>query len=47
MRLVGAIFGVLLLVPSLAFAQQWAQFNPPPMKDEAPVAAANGRLAGL
>jgi len=42
MRLVGVIFGVFLLVPSLAFAQQWAQFNPPPMKDEAPVAAANG-----
>ena len=42
MRSFSAILGGFLLVPSLAFAQQWAHFTPPPMKDEQPVAARNG-----
>ncbi|MES2293946.1 MAG: gamma-glutamyltransferase [Pseudomonadota bacterium] len=37
-----SILGGFLLVPSLAFAQQWAHFTPPPMKDEPPVQAQNG-----
>ncbi len=42
MRLFGVILGGVLLAPSLAFAQQWAHFTPPAMKDERPVEARNG-----
>jgi len=42
MRLFHALLGGFLLVPSLAFAQQWAHFNPPPPRNEPPVEVANG-----
>ena len=42
MRYFGSVLGLFLLAPSLAFAQEWAHFAPPPMKNEAPVEAANG-----
>ena len=46
MRLFRSVLGALLLTsalaPSAAFAQAWAHFTPPPMKNEKPVEAANG-----
>ncbi|MBN9555613.1 MAG: gamma-glutamyltransferase [Alphaproteobacteria bacterium] len=42
MRGFGSLLGLFLLVPTLAFAQEWAHFAPPPMKNEPPVEAANG-----
>ena len=42
MRLLHAIFGLLLLAPSVAVAQQWAHFTPPPPRNEPPVEGANG-----
>ncbi|MEP6830396.1 MAG: gamma-glutamyltransferase [Rhizomicrobium sp.] len=41
MRFFNAVLGGFLLMPSVAFAQ-WAHFTPPPARNEAPVAAANG-----
>src|SRR5215469_8471677 len=37
-----SILGGFLLAPSLASAQAWAHFNPPPPKNEPPAEAANG-----